>query len=437
MAIHALTGSRIRERRVNAGMKQSALAQTVGISPSYLNLIEHNRRRIGGKLLGDLAEALQIDVAGLTDGAGEAVLAALQDAAAEFPEVGAEVDHVEEFAGRYPGWAALLMAMLGKVRDQERALETLAGRAVHDTHLAASLHELLSNVTAIGSAASILVETREIEAEWRERFHRNIHEDSQRLAESSQALVAYLEGVEGNEGDRREPLNELEDWLEPRDFHIPELERALPPSDTELFQAAPGISTDAARQMAAKHFERYRQDAAQMPLREIAAAAETAQFDPVALARQFHTNPGAVLRRLGCLPTPEAQGRLGFVTCDSSGTLTFRKPTEGFALPRYGATCPLWPLYQALARPMTPIRVVVETTGRDVMRFLTFAYAQPIHDGGFDTPPVHEATMLIIPSDRCELPAMASLPLGVSCRICPRETCDVRREATVLQLAKH
>ncbi|WP_304951541.1 helix-turn-helix domain-containing protein, partial [Sulfitobacter sp.] len=46
-----LTGSRIRERRVMAGLKQAELAQQSGISASYLNLIEHNRRRIGGKLL--------------------------------------------------------------------------------------------------------------------------------------------------------------------------------------------------------------------------------------------------------------------------------------------------------------------------------------------------------------------------------------------------
>ena len=43
-------------------IRQSQLAKIVGVSPSYLNLIEHNRRRIGGKLLTDLAEALAIDI---------------------------------------------------------------------------------------------------------------------------------------------------------------------------------------------------------------------------------------------------------------------------------------------------------------------------------------------------------------------------------------
>ncbi|MBU2358428.1 MAG: helix-turn-helix domain-containing protein, partial [Alphaproteobacteria bacterium] len=34
------TGARIRARRLDAGMSQRDLAQAVGISPSYLNLIE-------------------------------------------------------------------------------------------------------------------------------------------------------------------------------------------------------------------------------------------------------------------------------------------------------------------------------------------------------------------------------------------------------------
>ena len=60
---NTLTGTRIRDRRVMAGTKQSALAREIGISASYLNLIEHNRRRIGGKLLLDIAGALGVEPA--------------------------------------------------------------------------------------------------------------------------------------------------------------------------------------------------------------------------------------------------------------------------------------------------------------------------------------------------------------------------------------
>ena len=84
-----LTGARIRERRRLAGLKQADLAKIVGISPSYLNLIEHDRRRIGGKLLNDLARALGMDLLALSTGAEISVIAALQSIAQVHPETAA------------------------------------------------------------------------------------------------------------------------------------------------------------------------------------------------------------------------------------------------------------------------------------------------------------------------------------------------------------
>ena len=75
MARDTLTGSRIRERRSIAGMRQADLARQVGISASYLNLIEHNRRRIGGKLLLDIAQVLGVEPSMLTQGAEAALIA--------------------------------------------------------------------------------------------------------------------------------------------------------------------------------------------------------------------------------------------------------------------------------------------------------------------------------------------------------------------------
>lgn len=62
----ALTGTRIRERRTVLGLRQAELARLSGISPSYLNLIEHNRRRIGGKLLVEIARHLGVEASALT-----------------------------------------------------------------------------------------------------------------------------------------------------------------------------------------------------------------------------------------------------------------------------------------------------------------------------------------------------------------------------------
>lgn len=210
MARDTLTGSRIRERRSIAGMRQADLARQVGISASYLNLIEHNRRRIGGKLLLDIAQVLGVEASMLTQGAEAALIATLREAAADAGAVAAELDRADEFAGRFPGWAEVLAAGHRRIASLERAVETLSDRLTHDPHLAASVHEVLSTAAAIRSTASILAETGELEQEWRDRFHKNLNEDSLRLAEGSKALVTYLDESKMSEERRGAPQEEVE-----------------------------------------------------------------------------------------------------------------------------------------------------------------------------------------------------------------------------------
>ena len=83
MPRETLVGTRIRERRTLAGLRQAELARRSGISASYLNLIEHNRRRIGGKVLQDIARTLDVKPAVLADGAEASLIASLRDAAGE------------------------------------------------------------------------------------------------------------------------------------------------------------------------------------------------------------------------------------------------------------------------------------------------------------------------------------------------------------------
>ena len=71
------TGARIRARRLDRGQRQADLAAQVGISPAYLNLIEHGKRRIGGKVLVALARALDVEPYSLTEGPPPRVSAAL------------------------------------------------------------------------------------------------------------------------------------------------------------------------------------------------------------------------------------------------------------------------------------------------------------------------------------------------------------------------
>ncbi len=94
MPMQTLTGTRLRERRLALGLRQSDLAERAGISGSYLNLIEHNRRRIAPELLARLAEVLGVDISAFEGGAGGGLIEELRAAAAGAPKAGAEPDRI-------------------------------------------------------------------------------------------------------------------------------------------------------------------------------------------------------------------------------------------------------------------------------------------------------------------------------------------------------
>ncbi len=431
MVRDTLTGSRIRERRSIAGMRQADLARQIGISASYLNLIEHNRRRIGGKLLVDIASVLGVEPSMLTEGAEAALIATLREAAVDAGSVSAEVNLADEFAGRFPGWAEVLAALHRRIGSLERTVETLSDRLTHDPHLAASLHEVLSTAAAIRSTASILAETGELEAEWRDRFHRNLNQDSARLAESSKALVTYLDESEGDEDRTRVPREEVEAFFASCSYHFPEIETGT--ADLEdLVQQSDALSTSAARRIAKNVLVTYAEDATAMPLSKMQAALKVNGLDPLALARTLGTTLPAVFRRLATLPEGTLSTDVGLVVSDVAGSFLFRKPLEGFALPRFGAGCALWPLFSAFSRPHVPIRRRVEMVGRGAAQFDCFAVADIVGQPDFDQDPLYHATMLILPVPASEADDEGVLPVGSSCRVCSSRSCSARREPSIL-----
>ncbi len=60
-------GAKIRRLRRDKGFSQAALAERLEVSASYLNLIEHNRRRVTVKLLLQLADIFEIAPADLAE----------------------------------------------------------------------------------------------------------------------------------------------------------------------------------------------------------------------------------------------------------------------------------------------------------------------------------------------------------------------------------
>ena len=429
MASEARTGSRIRARRVMEGLKQAELARRAGISGSYLNLIEHNRRRIGGKLLLSIAAELGVEPRALTDGAEAVLLGSLREAALAAGMAEGETNRADEFAGRFPAWAAVLASSQRRVLALEQTVEALSDRMAHDPHLANSMHELLTTAAAIRSTAAILVETKSLEPEWRERFHTNIDEDSRRLADSAQSLVGYLELDTKNGEPASSPQEEVEAWLAMEGYHFAALEEPSsegPKTITRLLADRAATLSAGALYIARGVLEQSARDAKTLPIATLEHALKTQSTDPVALARAFRVGVPVVLRRLASLPDLGA----GLVMCDRSGTVIFRKSVNGFSVPRLGACCPLWPLFAALAQPGQVVREHISQLGRSHPPFEAIASTEVQAAPEYNRAPLHRAVMLILPG----VPSGATpvQEVGATCRICPRTQCGARREPSIL-----
>ncbi|WP_108839249.1 helix-turn-helix domain-containing protein [Tateyamaria sp. Alg231-49] len=424
----ALTGTRIRDRRVMAGTKQSALAREIGISASYLNLIEHNRRRIGGKLLLDIAAALGVEPAALTTGAEAAMIATLREAGSGAAMAEGELDRAEDFVGRFPGWADALALAHRKLAGLEHTVEVLSDRLAHDPEVAASVHEVLSTAAAIRSTASILAGDKDLPEEWRDRFHANIDADSRRLADSSKALVGFLDPETGEAAHTGSPQEDVEAFLEAQNYVFDAIE-AGEADIAQIVKDAPELTSVAARYIAQGVLQRMGVDSAKVSLPALRGGLDDVGLDPTALAARFRVSVACILRRLISMPDLG----VGLVVADRAGSLLFRKGVEGFTLPRFGAGCPLWPLFQAFGAPGQVLFQRVRMPSREEGLFDCFATAEPVGYVDVNTPPLLQSTMLIVPVSAPEDAAGPSpFHVGPACRICPAQQCQSRREPSIL-----
>lgn len=421
----SLIGTRIRQRRMTLGLKQVQLAQDAGISASYLNLIEHDRRPIGGITLNRLADALQIDSSILREGAQQSLLATLQQVADQDADDASnsassdsvpDLERVEEFASRFPGWARLLASTEEKRANLERSVAMLTERLANDPQLSEALHEVISTVTSIRSAASILAETQNLEPAWQMRFHRNLNEDSARLSLGAEALVQYLEAPPETAARILSPIDEVEAFFKANDYFFPFLDDGADSAEIDHFtNVSEQLGSDEARSLARDLLYRGAQDAQSIPQTHLFPDRTRETLDPESLSRSLNQPLPRVLRRIALLPE-EQVGPIGFVIMDTTGEVLFRRPVLGFLPPRNGVGCAMWPLREALAMPGRPYQTKLRFDGN---RLRAFTVSEQVRPASFDNPGLRHAYMLIVP----ETARVGADDMTEPCLICGKTTC--------------
>ncbi len=228
---------RLRDRRRELGLTQAALAGRIGISASYLNLIEHGKRLVAGALLRRIAEALDLDPGTLT-GAQDARLGQeIAEIAADplIRDLGLSARPAQDFVGRDRSWAQAIVRLHRSYSRASDLAQALADRLAHDARLVEASHELLTRITAIRSFAEILREHSDIDTERRDRFTSLIAEESGRLGEVAKGLFDRLSGA-AESARPTTPAEEVDDFFIDRGNHFPTLEAIAEALASELWR---------------------------------------------------------------------------------------------------------------------------------------------------------------------------------------------------------
>lgn len=236
--MRAPIGIRIRRRRLQRNMSQAALARAAGVSPSYLNLIENNKRDVGGRLLLRIAEQLGLDIDELSGDPEQRSLHAIQEVLNDplLQGTGFEQTDLRDLVARFPEVARALTVLHRAWGDANAELDAYANRLNSDPLLSQMLHEVLSRITAMRSSAEILSEVDDLAPHDRSRFAGSITLEARELSETIQGLASYFD-LSSSRRRSISPLREVEDGFIAANNHFPELEELAETLRAEILQS--------------------------------------------------------------------------------------------------------------------------------------------------------------------------------------------------------
>lgn len=432
-----LIGKTIRRLRTERGFTQQAFAQKLGVSTSYLNLLEHDQRNVTASLLFKLTEALKVDLAALAGTQEREFELSLKEAFSD-PELGiapvpeSEVQTLAAAPNAAQAVLALYRALAG-AREESKGITLPSGRRLmlpteevrdffhaHENHFAAleKTAEQISqtlNTSQMGSSHALAERLR--------------HQHG--LIVSVQPLPGALRVFDA--ANRMLILSE-DLPRESRGFQMAfqlALLEAQKPVEAIVKRAEP--STKDAAELLRIGLLNYVAAALLMPYEAFLNAARSLRYDIEALAARFGVSYEQTCQRLSSMQRDGARGvPFFFLRIDPAGNVSKRFSAAGFPFMRYGGTCPRWVAHQAFSTPESIKVQVAELSATET--FLCFAKTITGRAARWGEPPPTRVVTLgcdisyardIVYGDGLDL-ATAAVGIGLSCRMCERQECRSR-----------
>lgn len=439
-------GPRLRRLRLEQGQTQAQMAKALGISTSYVNLLEKNERSVSVPVLLKLFEVYGVDWREIAEDDDTSVLAdlraVLQDDLFEgdrpdLPQLRAAQIHSPDLASAflklhraYLAATDQLMTLASGSEGDGTLLTTSPEAAVHNFFRRHHNHFEVLEEAAEGFWRGRHVAPDDVYAEvkavLRDRLGLSVR--LVRMDEMAGTLRQYDE-------ERREVL--LSEALDHpnRVFQLVHVAGLL--EHRELLEDLLGHShiTDAHGLARCRvELANYFAAAVLMPYGTYLSEALATKYDFDHLATRFGVSFEQACHRATTLQRSGAQGvPFFFLRIDKAGNVTKRFNSTDFHLAEYGGACPRLDVHTSFRTPGRIVPQFVEMP--DTSQFFVFArtvdrpsvtrHAQDVRLAVAMGCSVEHVEQIGYAEDLRAKPAHPT-PIGINCRICPRANCDQR-----------
>lgn len=460
MAKKAMLGHKVRRLRRDVGLTQAQMAERLGISPSYLNLIENNQRSVTVDLLLRIGQTFDLDLASFAEDDGAQLLGGLQEAFGDplFETAGGtDVKRTDlvDLSSSQPAVAQAVIQLHRAYRQAREDLRLMAEKWAGREGMA----EFDARAPA-GGAAFALEEVRD---HFQDRG--NYFPDLEAAAEEVWQVGALELGALGrgltDYLDREltlrvkvMPIEVMGPTRRRYDRHGRRIllsEMLTVPSRTFQLAAQIGLikyrglldrlvadaslSSPEAGKLARIGLANYLAAAIVMPYDRFYRAATSVRYDIEILQHRFEAGFEQVCHRLTTLQRPGAKGVPFFlIRSDKAGNISKRFSSGRLSFARLGGACPRWNLHDAFRSPGRLQVQVAELP--DGTRLLGLSRTVTKPGAGFRLPGQSYAVALgceishaaqIVYADGVDLASDdVAVPIGLHCRLCERLDCGQR-----------
>ncbi|HUP49202.1 MAG TPA: short-chain fatty acyl-CoA regulator family protein [Thermoanaerobaculia bacterium] len=444
-------GTKVRSLRRKQGLTQTELASRLEISPSYLNLIEHNQRPLPGHLLVRLAGVLGADLAAFADDTQARLAADLQEIFGDplFQEHPLTTNDLREVAEN-PAAARAVIALYHAYRASADSTRALASKlydgrdflGLNPAHLPA---EEVSDVIQAnmnyfpeleGEAERVAAAARLDRAD----MHRSLSlflRDRHGIEVILTPVSRDRSAVRRYDPERRTlSLSEvLPPWS--RNFQLAHqigLVDAGETIDAITARSEKHLTAPESVRLCRVALANYFAAALLMPYDEFLRTTEEVRYDIELLQHHYTASWEQVCHRLTTMRKAGASGvPFHFVRVDIAGNISKRFSGTGIRFARFSGSCPRWDVHAAFLTPgriRTQLSKMPDGTAyfcvaRTIRKSFGYAAGDALMGVGIGCP-VGEARKLVY-ADGYDLDNLdAAVPIGTTCRLCERMDCEQR-----------